>query len=90
MLRPAKVEEVHDIVQSLDLKKYIGPKSISIYIPKICKDFFSNTLTKIINISIGTGIFQDLYKLANAVHIHKKRSLRLYKSSPYIDTPSIQ
>ena len=65
ILRPATSNEIYDIILALDLNK-------SLFIMKICNDFFSTYLTKIINISFVTGIFPDLCKIAKVIPIFKK------------------
>ena len=70
-LRPVKLKEIYDIILSLDLNKSLGPNSIQILM-KLCNEFFSTYLTKILNISFLTGIFPDLCKLAKVIPIFKK------------------
>ena len=71
-LRPVHTYEIADIIDSLDLKKTPGPNSISIYILKVCKEFISNGLEKILNLSFKTGIFPNLCKVAKVIPIFKK------------------
>ena len=70
-LRPTTYKETSDILH-LDLNKSIGPNSLSTFIVKLCTEFFSIYLTKILNISFTTGIFPDLCKLAKVIPIFKK------------------
>ena len=79
-LTPALADEILDIINSLDLNKSLGPNSIPIYILKISKDFFSNNLAKIINLSFKTGIIPDLCKIAKVVPIFKKEDPLLCKN----------
>ena len=72
ILRPATSNEIYDIILALDLNKSLGPNSLPIFIMKVCNDFFSTYLTKIINISFVTGIFPDLCKIAKVIPIFKK------------------
>ena len=71
-LRPATYKETSDIILHLDLNKYIGPNSLPTFIVKLCTEFFSTYLTKILNITFTTGIFPDLCKLAKVIPIFKK------------------
>ena len=71
-LRPATYKETSDIILHLDLNKSIGPNSLPTFIVKLCTEFFSIYLTKILNISFTTGIFPDLCKLAKVIPIFKK------------------
>ena len=50
----------------------INPNSIPIYIMKLCNDFFSSCLVKIVNLSFLTWIFPDLCKISEVVPIFKK------------------
>ena len=58
-LRPATADEIHGIINSMDLNKSLGPNSIPIYIMKLCNHFFSSCLVKILNLSFLTEIFPD-------------------------------
>ena len=71
-LRPATADEIHGIINSMDSNKSLGPNSIPIYIMKLCNDFVSSCLVKIVNLSFLTGIFPDLCKIAKVVPIFKK------------------
>ena len=71
-LRPATADEIHGIINSMDSNKSLGPNSIPIYIMKLCNDFFSSCLVKIVNLSFLIGIFPDLCKIAKVVPIFKK------------------
>ena len=71
ILRPATSNEIYDIILALGLNKSLGPNSLPIFIMKVCNDFFSTCLTKIINISFVTGIFPDLCKIAKVIPIFK-------------------
>ena len=62
-LGPATYKETSDIILHLDLNKSIGPNSLPTFIVKLCTEFFSIYLTKIMNISFTTGIFPDLCEL---------------------------
>ena len=71
-LRPATYKESYDIILHLHLNKSLGPNSIPTFIMKLCNEFTSTYLTKILNISFVTGIFPDLCKLAKVTPIFKK------------------
>ena len=71
-LTPATPKEVYNIILSLDLNKSVGPNSLPIFILKICNEFFSHYLSKIINTAFTTGIFPNLCKLAKVIPIFKK------------------
>ena len=71
-LSPTIPDEVDKLIDSLDLKKSVGPMSIPTYIIKTYKQFFSHYLSILINISFETGIFPDILKIAKVTPIHKK------------------
>ena len=71
-ISPTEPQEVSDIIHLLDINKSLGPNSIPVYILKAFNDFFSENLSKIINISFETGIFPNLCKLAKVIPIYKK------------------
>jgi len=60
--------------------KASGPNSFPIYVLKVCKEFISNSLVKIFNLSFETGIFPNLCKLAKVVPIFKKEDPLLCKN----------
>jgi len=64
--------EIFDIIKSFDLNKSLGPNSIPVYLLKICNDYFSKILAKLLNLSFATGIFPDLCKFAKVIPIFKK------------------
>ena len=66
--------EIDKIIDILDINKSTGPNSIPVYTLKILKSFFSNWLSKIINLTFEVSIFPDILKIANIVPIHKKGS----------------
>ena len=68
-LRPATYKKTSDIILHLES---IGPNSLPTFIVKLCTEFFSIYLTKILNISFTTGIFPDLCKLVKVIPIFKK------------------
>ena len=70
-LTHATPKEVYNIL-SLDLNKSVGPNSLPIFILKICNEFFSHYLSKIINTAFTTGIFPNLCKLAKVYPSLKK------------------
>ena len=49
--------QTSDIILHLDLNKPLSPNSLPTFIMKLCTEFFSTYLTKILNISFVTGIF---------------------------------
>ena len=79
-LFPTSPAEVFNIIISLDMNKSLGPNSVPVYILKSFNNFFSDKLSKIINISFITGVFPDLCKLAKVIPIFKKDNQLLCKN----------
>ena len=72
-----KNTDLISIIGSLDVTKATGLDGITPKILKTLADIVNPTLLKIINISISTGQFPDLLKVAKIIPIHK--------SGPYDD-----
>ena len=77
-LSPTIPEKVQKIINSLNLKKSVGPMSIPTYILKTYNEFFSQYLSILINQSFEAGIFPDILKIAKVTPIHKKDSQMNY------------
>ena len=77
-LSPTIPDEVAKVIDSLNIKKSVGPMSIPTYILKTYKEFFSQYLSSLINLTFETGIFPDVLKTAKVTPIHKKDSLMNY------------
>ena len=73
-LSPTTSQEIKSIIDSLDLKKSMGPASVPSFILKTYKDFFSKWLSKLVNLSFQQGVFPDVLKTAEVIPIHKKGS----------------
>ena len=73
-LEPTIPQEIEKFIDSLDLKKSVGPMSIPTHLLKLYKEFFSQWLACLINLSFECGIFPDILKTAKVTPIHKKDS----------------
>ena len=58
----------------MDLTKSTGPNGIPVFLLKRFKLFFSNWLSKLVNLCFETGVFPDLLKLAKVTPLHKKEN----------------
>jgi hypothetical protein len=68
----ATEQDVSDLLSILDPNKAYGPDDIS---PKVLKEgapAIVDSVTKLFNLSLSTGIFPTAWKLANVVPIYKK------------------
>ena len=73
-LSPAALEEIEIIIQSLNVKKAIGPYSSPVFLLKILCGHIAQPLSSIINLSFESGIFPDKLKVGKVVPLHKKDS----------------
>ena len=73
-LLPTTPKEISEIINFLDLNKAAGPNSLPVFILKVFNNFFSDKLSKIINLIFTTGIFPDLCKIAKVIPIFKKEN----------------
>ena len=71
--RPTDKEEVIKVINSLDLTKSTGPKSIPNRILKLMKNEIASILSKIFNLSMCTGKFIETLKLVKVVPVFKNK-----------------
>ena len=71
-LTPTSPDEVEDIINTLNLRKSIGPNSIPTKLLKKYSKTISIPISKLINQSFVTGIFPEPLKLANVIPVFKK------------------
>ena len=81
-LLPTTSEEIETIIQSLNVKKVIGPYSIPLFLLKILNRHIAQPISSIINLSFESGIFPDKLKAGKVVPLHKKT---LVTTHPIID-----
>ena len=68
------VDEISDLICSLDSSKNIGPCNIPTKNLRIAREIISLPLSQIINNSISKGIFPNICKLALVISICKNDS----------------
>ena len=73
-LTPTDPKEVSEVIDNLNAKKSAGPNGIPVFLLKKFKDFFSLWLSKLVNLSLETGIFPEMLKFAKVTPLHKKES----------------
>ena len=71
-LTPTSPDEVEDIINTLNLRKSIGPNSIPTKLLKKYSKTISIPISKLINQSFVTRIFPEPLKLANVIPVFKK------------------
>ena len=67
-------KEIEDIINTLNPRKATGPNSIPTDILHLIKKDISYPLSKIFNLSLLTGVYPDIFKIAKAIPIFKKGS----------------
>ena len=73
-LSPANKYEIQNVISSLNSNKSVGPNSMPTRILKLLKNDISTQLADICNISLSTGVFPTIFKLAKVVAVHKNDS----------------
>ena len=71
-LSPTYRHEIALIISSLDSTKSVRPNSILTKILKLLKNDISCQLADIFNMSITSGVFPFVLKIAKVVPVHKK------------------
>ena len=79
-LSPTDKYEIINIISSLDPNKSTGPNSIPTKILKLLKNDISTQLYDIFNVSLSTGVFPSILKIAEVVPIHEKQSKLVYSN----------
>ena len=72
-------KEIANVINTLNPRKASGPNSIPTDILQLLKKDISYPLYKIFNISLSTGVYPDLFKIAKAIPIFKKGSPLKYQ-----------
>ena len=73
-LSPTNKYEIQNVISSLNSNKSVGPNSMPTRILKLLKNDISTQLADICNISLSTGVFPTIFKLAKVVAVHKNDS----------------
>ena len=73
-LSPTDKDEIALIKSSLDSTKSVGPNSIPTKILKLLKNDNSCQIVDIFNMSLTSGVFPSVLKLAKVIPVHKKNS----------------
>ena len=73
-LSPTDKDEIAFIISSLDSTKSVGPNSIPTKILKLLKNDSSCQIVDIFNMSLTSGVFPSVLKLAKVIPVHKKDS----------------
>ena len=73
-LSPTDKDEIALIISSLDSTKSVGPNSIPTKILKLLKNDNYCQIVDIFNMSLTSGVFPSVLKLAKVIPVHKKDS----------------
>ena len=71
-LHPKNPSEVEDYLKSINIRKSVGPFSITNRILKEFNKHFSTPLSEIFNVSLESGVFPQKMKIARVIPIYKK------------------
>ena len=73
-LRPTSLDEITNLILSLNESKSVGSDGLPTKILKLLKNDISLQLTNIFNLSFSTGVFPSGLKITKCLPIHKKES----------------
>ena len=73
-LTQTEKNEISFIISSLESHKWSGPNSIPVKILILLKNDISQQLSDLFNMSVSTGQFPSVLKIAKVIHMHKKQS----------------
>ena len=73
-LRPTSLDEITNLILSLNESKSVGSDGLPTKILKLLKNDISLQLTNIFNLSFSTGVFPSGLKITKFLPIHKKES----------------
>ena len=79
-LKSTQKYEIINIISSLDPNKSTRPNSIPTKILKPLKNDISTQLSDIFNVSLLTGVFPSILKIAKVAPIHKKQYKLVYSN----------
>ena len=57
--------EVHDLLKTVDVAKACGPDGIGYHILKLCSGGIASSFSKLLNISLSSGVFPSQWKFVN-------------------------
>ena len=73
-IAPTTSDEISDLIHNLKSHRSVGPYSIPTKIMETSKEIMSLPLSQLINDSISKGLFPNICKLAQVMHIFKNDS----------------
>ena len=73
-IQPTDSDEIANIISTLNMNKSSGPNSIPYKILNQLKKDISKQLADLFNLSLSSGVFPSLLKIAKVVPVHKKES----------------
>ena len=73
-LRSTRLDQITNLILSLNESKSVGPDGIPTKILKLLKNDISLQLINIFNLSFSTGVFPSGLKITKFLPIHKKES----------------
>ena len=73
-IQPTDSDEIANIISTLNMNKSSGPNSIPYKILNLLKKDISKQLADLFNLSLSSGVFPSLLKIAKVVPVHLKES----------------
>ena len=64
--------EVYNLLKTVDVCKACGPDGIGNRILKLCSGGIASSFSKLVNISLSSGVFPCQWKFANVIPLFKK------------------
>ena len=77
--QPVISSDVNKVICTFDQSKASGCDDLPVRMLVDAKDFVSEPLAFIMNLSFSTGIFPDKLKMARVVPIYSKREIKVYQ-----------
>ena len=79
-LKPATKKEVISVINEMKTNKSTGANGITTHILKISNQIICKSLTYLINLYFSNGIFPDLLKTSNVIHVFKREGNQDYNN----------
>ena len=77
--QPVISSDVNEVICTFDQSKASGCDDLPVRMLVDAKDFVSEPLAFIMNLSFSTGILPDKFKMARVVPIYSKREIKVYQ-----------
>ena len=79
-LKPVPPDDISKIISNMKSTKSCGKDNIDTYVIKLAKEELTPVITHIVNLSISTKTFPNLWKCAKVIPLHKKDEVTIPKN----------